>query len=191
MKIKMNTQRNAFMALLLLVAVVLACSLGDETDKANKLVNDANTALTDGKKFLEEGDAKKTKMLEAIPEISSEAELEAARVIAKDCISSYDKAIAKYKEAAQKSDEAAKLKLNEKFKDYLTLKGKEYNKRVEIFEAMKGVPQALIDSPKKAAFETAVSAVKTKVDALVKEADDLAAQADKIQKDNPDKIKAA
>ena len=186
MKLKMISQRqwSTFLALFVLVAAVLACSGGNETEKANKLVDEGNTAVKDGKQFVTEGEEKKQKMLQ-----TNVAELAEARTLAKEAIAAYDKAEAKCKEAAAKYDEASKLKIGEKFKEYLGVKVKEYNKRAEILETAKGTPQALIDSESRTSFITRANENNEKVDKLSKEADDLAAQATKLEKDNPNMFK--
>jgi len=84
---------------------------------------------------------------------------------------------------------AGKLKISDKFKEYLGIKVKEYNKRAELVEASKGTPQALIDSESRASFITRAQANNEKVAALAKEADDLAGQAKKLEADNPDMFK--
>jgi hypothetical protein len=186
MNIKMISRRHSstFLALLFLVAAVLACSSGNETEKANKLVDEGNTAVNDGKKFVTEAEEKKSKMLE-----TPVAELAEARTLAKEAIAAYDKAEEKCKAAARKYEEASKLKISDKFKEYLGIKVKEYDKRAEVVETAKGTPQALIDSESKDAFITRAKANNEKVDKLSKEADDLGAQASKMEKDNPDMFK--
>src|SRR5258708_33064557 len=181
MNIKLNIQRHSstFMALLLLVAAVLACSSGNETEKANKLVDEGNAAVTEGKKYVTEAEEKKAKMLE-----TPVADLAEARTLAKEAVAAYDKAAAKCKEAARKYEEASKLKLSDKFKEYLGIKVKEYNKRAELVETAKGTPQALIDSESRSSFITRAQANNDKVAALAKEAEDLAAQATKLEKAN-------
>ena len=186
MNIKMNSPRlsSTLMALFVLVAAVLACSSGLETDKANKLGDEGNAAVAEAKKFFTDADAKKQAMLQT--KVSQLAE---ARTLAKEAIALYDKAVAKCKEAAAKYDEASKLKITDKFKEYLGVKVKEYNKRAELVEASKGTPQALLDSENRLSFITRANANKEKVDKLAKEADDLAGQAKKIEADNPDMFK--
>jgi len=173
-----------FMALLILVAAVLACSSGDETEKANKLGDEGNAAVTEGKKSFQEADDKKQKMLQ-----TNVSELAEARTLAKEAIAAYDKAEDKCKEAAKKYDEASKLKISDKFKEYLEIKVKEYNKRAELVEAAKGTPQALLDSESRSSFITRAQANNEKVAALAKEADDLAGQAKKLEADNPNMFK--
>lgn len=192
MKTKMSYQRQltTVMALLLVVAAVLACNFGDETDKANKLVDEGNTAIQDAKKYYADAEEKKEKMITAVDAIKGDADLEAARAMAKDVITAYDKTKSKCEEVAKKFEEASKLKVNDKFKDYLTIKVSEFKKRAEIVDAAKGTPQALIDSKDKATFISAAKSTNEKVEKLSKEADDFAAQAEKVQKENKDVIKS-
>jgi len=192
--IKRNSALNGLVALLLLFAAVLACSTGNETEKANKLVNEGNAAVQEAKQHLIEAEQLKKKMLEvfsrAAHERGEDSHLDDARGFAKQAIAAYESAEAKCKEAASKYDEAGRLKLNDKFKEYLVLKVKEYNKRAELVQTAKGVPQALIDSESRQGWINKANSVNAKVDQLSKEADDIASQADKIQKDNPDIFKS-
>ena len=183
MNMKMNPSHSSmFMALILLVAAVLACSgsIGNETEKANKLVTEGNAAVQEANKFVTDAEEKKDQMLKT--EISEIAE---ARTLAKESIAAYDKAKDKCKEAAKKYDDASKLRINDKFKEYLTLKVKEYNKRAEVAETAKGTPQALIDSENQKSFVARANANNEKVDALGKEAEELASQSAKLEKENP------
>ena len=183
MKTNQHTSRSVVAALLFL-GVVLACGNTDETDKANKLVNEGNAAITEGKKHASDADEKKNKMLQ-----TNIAQLGEARTLANEAIREYDQAISKAKEAAGKFDEASKLKINDKFKDYLSLKAKEYNKRAELIETLKAIPQALIDSQNRQSFISRANEATQKAERINKEADDLETQADKIQSDNPTLIK--
>ena len=180
---------RGLLALSLLVLVVLACRGGGsttstDTDKANKLVDEGNAAVQDAKKFISDAEDKKNQIMQM--DIRRLAE---ARVRAAEAIVSYDKAAEKCKEAAQKYDEASRLQINDKFKQYLILKVKEYNKRAEMVETAKGTPQALIESTNRSSFVIRANSNNAKVDQLSKEADDIGAQAEKIQKDNPDLFK--
>src|SRR5207253_7333617 len=175
-------------ALLLLIAAVLACKSGSttsETDKANKLVDEGNAAVQDAKKFVADAEAKKTQMMQT--DVRWRAE---ARVRAAEAIAAYDKAAEKCKEAAQKYDEASRLQINDKFKQYLILKVKEYNKRAEMVATAKGTPQALIESTNRSSFVIRANSNNSKVDQIYKEAEDIGEQADKLQKDNPDIFKS-
>src|SRR6266852_4301559 len=158
---KINNQRhaNAVMALLMLVAAVLACSSANETEKANKIGDEGNAAVEEGKKFYIEAEAKKEAMLQ-----TNVRKLAEARTLAKEAIAAYDKAEEKCKEAAKKYDEASKLKISDKFKEYLGIKVKEYNKRAELVGASKGTAQALIDSESRSSFISRANANNERVD---------------------------
>jgi ABC-type transporter MlaC component len=185
---KMNNpgHSSAVMAFLLLIAAVLACSSAvDETAKANKLVDEGNAAVQAGQKYVAEAEQKKQNML-----TTKVSQLADARAYAKEAIAAYDMAKEKCKEASKKYEEASKLKIKDKYKEYLTLKAKEYDKRAELVETAKGTPQALLDARSRSNFISMANANNERVDRLTKEANDLGAQADKVQKDNPDSIKS-
>ncbi len=185
---KMNNRRHssAVMALLLLIATVLACSktVIDETEQANKLVGEGNSAVQEARKYVAEAGEKQSKMLK-----TNVSKLKEARATAAEAIAAYDNAKEKCQEASKKYEEASKLKIKDRFREYLTLKVREYDKRAELVETAKGTPQALIDAKNRVSFASVANANNERVDRLTKEADDLAAQADKLQKDNPDSIK--
>jgi len=184
MKLNKNISSALFTGLLL-VAVVLACNkTADETDKANKLVDEGNAVVQDGKKFLTDAEEKKATMLR-----TNVSQLAEARTLANESIRAYDQAEEKCKDAAAKYGEASKLKINDKFKEYLARKVKEYNKRAELGDTLKATPQALIESQSRSSFISRANAATEKAERLGKEADDLSAQAEKIQKDNPDSFK--
>jgi hypothetical protein len=179
---------RSLVALSLLVLVVLACrgggSMSNDTDKANKLVDEGNAAVQEAKKFAADAEDKKNQIMQM--DIRRLAE---ARVRAAEAVASYDKAAEKCKEAAQKYDEASRLQINDNFKQYLILKVREYNKRAEMVDTAKGTPQALIESTNRSSFVIRANSNNAKVDQLSKEADNIGAQAEKIQKDNPDLFK--
>src|SRR6185295_9001974 len=105
MNTKVNPSRSSmFMALVLLVAAVLACSgsIGNETEKANKLVTEGNAAVQEANKFVTDAEEKKGPTLH-----TKISELEEPRTLAKEAIVAYDKAEDKSKEAAKKYEEAS------------------------------------------------------------------------------------
>ena len=155
---------------------------GNETEKANKLVDEGNAAVQEAKKEITDAEQLKQKMLK-----TDVSHLDDARSTAKEAIAAYEKAEAKCKEAASKYDEASRLKLNDKFKEYLALKVKEYNRAGRVGADGQRRPQALIDSESREGWIKKANSVNEKVTEPGKEAATiLGAQADKLQKDNPD-----
>ncbi len=77
---------SALMASFLFLGIVLACGGGDdETEKANKLVNEGNAAIQEGKKYVADAEAKKDKMLH-----TNISQLGEARTIANEATRAYD-----------------------------------------------------------------------------------------------------
>jgi hypothetical protein len=179
---------SSHVAFVLLIAAIWACGSSStntgDLDKANKLVDEGNAAVDQVKKFFTEADEKKEAMMH-----TDVRRLAEARVRAAEALAAYDKAAEKCKEAASKYDEASRLQVADKFKEYLILKTKEFNKRAELMQAAKDTPQALIESTNRTSFQNRVNSNQSKIDALYKEAQDLGAQADKIFKENPDIFK--
>jgi hypothetical protein len=173
-------------AVTIMLGVGLACSgtSSDETEKANGLVNDGNAAVDAGKKFITDAQEKITTMMG-----TDFKHLAQARTLANEAIRLYDQAEDKCKAAAGKYDEGSKLKVDDHFKDYLAAKAKEFNTRADAIEALKSVPQALLDAQNYNGFISRANAANQKAESLGKQADDLASQADKIQKDNPNSFK--
>lgn len=171
---------NTIISGLLLLGFVLACSSGYETEKANLLVAQGNSAIEEGKKYFKEAEEQKEKMLH-----TDVSQLAQARTIAGEAVHLYDQAEAKAKESAAKFEEASKLKLADVFKQYLELKVKEYNKRGELIATARDIPQALLESQDRASFLSRANAATEKGNKLNQEANDLSEQADKLQKDNP------
>ena len=179
-----RTVTNTLLAGFMLLGVLLACSSGYETDKANQLVGEGNSSIEEGKKYFKDAEEKKDKMLHA--DVSKLAE---ARAIAAEAIRAYDQAAAKAKEASGKFEEASKLKLSDVYKQYLDLKVKEFNKRADLIAAAREIPQALVDSQSRSSFVSRANAATEKANKLNQEAGDLSDQADKLQKDNADTFK--
>lgn len=183
-----KNQLGLLVALIFIVAIFPACNRGGsgtDIDKANKLVDEGNAAVREARNHLSEAEQLKQKML-----TTYESQFDEARSTARDAIAAYEKTEAKCKEAAAKYEEASRLKLSDKLKEYLALKVKEYNKRAELVQTAKGVPQALIDSQNSEGWIDKANSVNEQVNQLAKEADDLSTRADKIQKDNPNIFKS-
>ncbi len=171
------------------LAFSAACNMY-EIDKANKLVDEANKSINEANEGINSSSAKLVEMEKAVERIHSDEELEAQRGVAKGIITTLEKTRDQYKNAGEKFESASKVKLPEKFKEYLEYKAKEMKKRGEVADAMIGEPQALINSDGKEDYDKAVEAVVVKFKSLKQEADDLEAKADKIFEENKSLFKA-
>ena len=183
-----KTSLDMFIPLLLIFTVALACS-NDQTQKANSLVDDANVSITDANKNSDDGLAKVYSMEAMLPRIKSQNDLNLARSVANDCIPILTKAKDKYTEAASKLEDAGKMSINEKLKEYLDLRAQEMKKRSEAMEAAVREPQALIDSNSVSEYTFKVKSITESFKNLRQAAEDLAKKADKVQEENKDVIK--
>lgn len=103
----------------------------------------------------------------------------------------YDQAIADAKAAAEKYDQAGKLKIDEKYKQYLDQRAELMRKEGAHLAALKELPSARNDpSLKGKAARDKQADIKTRSEKLKKEVDESKAKADKMQKENGDKFKA-
>ena len=169
--------------LALTLGFAVACNMY-ETDKANKLVDAANTSIKDANAKMDTGMTGLQKVEAAVGQIEDQEGLDNARTTAKACIADLEKARDGYTDAGNKFAEASKLKLQDKFKEYLDLKGQEMKKRGEMVAALLSEPQTLVKSDSKEEYMKTSADATTKVQGLKKEVDDLEAKANKIQEDN-------
>lgn len=185
-----QTKRNALLTILVMLAFVLACnSFSDKTEEANKLVADGNTAIEEGNKLATDASAKNDKIFDEVTTENFEADKEKLSGTAKEAVDGMTRSAEKFREASKKFDEAGKLKVGDKFKEYLTLKSQEFTKRAEQMDAAKKNAQAFLDSADAASLMEKIKENKPQLEKLNKEAKDLEAKADKIRSENKDLIK--
>ncbi len=177
---------TAILAVLLMIFAGLACS-GDESDKANALVDEANKFITDGNTGLDDATKKGgqfDKMVDEAEE-TKEAQTKINEFGKNELIPLYDKIKDNFQKASEKFDAASKLKVNDKFKEYLETKAAEFKKRAEHADSLKAVPKSLADSKDKDSYLEAAKKDNEKSLKLLKEAKELGDKATKIQTDNP------
>ncbi|HJQ27309.1 MAG TPA: hypothetical protein VKA60_25710 [Blastocatellia bacterium] len=179
-----KTKRLGLLTLLALALGFAAACKFYETDKANKLVDAANTSIKDANDKTQSGTSKLVEMEAAVPNIEDEEGLTKWRTEAKAIIADLEKARDGYTDAGNKFLEASKLKLQDKFKEYLDAKGQEMKKRGEMSAALIAEPQALIDSNTPEDFKAKADEVEKKYQDLKKQADDLESKATKIYEEN-------
>jgi len=188
---RIKTNRLMLCITLLLVAFAAACM---ETDKANKLIEAGNAAINEGNTLVLDASTKNDKVFEtlsaATPKASDDEEsgpavdTSALKSTAQAAIDGFDKSAVKYREAAAKFDEASKLKIHDKLKEYLVLKSQEFSKRAELSDAAKSNCKAVLDGGEQAALLKQISSNQERINKLNKEATDLAEKSDKIQQEN-------
>src|SRR5689334_19421327 len=160
--------------LALVLGLAAGCKLY-ETDKANKLVDAANVSIKDANDRADKGANKLQELETAAMGDEDEEAWTQWQGEAKGIIADLEKARDGYTDAGNKFLEASKVKLQDKFKEYLGAKGNEMKKRGEMGAALIGEPQALIDTSNPHDFQAKATESIKKVQSLKKEADDLEA----------------
>jgi hypothetical protein len=183
-----NVKAVGLICVLALVVGLAGCKFY-ETDKANKLVDAANASIKDANDRADKGTNKLQELETGALQAEDQETWTKWQTEAKGIIADLEKARDSYTDAGSKFLEASKLKLQDKFKEYLDAKGNEMKKRGEMAAALIGEPQALIDSSNPDDFKAKATEAIKKVQSLKKEADDLEAKADKIYKENESMFK--
>jgi len=183
----MNFRRKLQPLLALLILTCFLASCG-EMNRANRLVEDSNNAVKESEKYIEDAEAKLKELdngQDGFP--SNREQLEGA---SKEAIELLDKAAAKLRFAALNYETASKAKIDDKLKEYLSLKSQEFNKHVEHLEAAKDIPKAIIDTTINdlASLNARRAEINDRIEKLKTEWEDLAVRAKKIQEENKDKF---
>ncbi len=180
---------NGLTAILVLILIGLACSDGMETEKANGIIAEANKFITTANENVEKSSKKYEEYVKKVDGIKSNDEVDKVRDFGKELFPLYDAMSENFKKASEKFDEASKLKVNPKYKEYLETKAKEMKLRSDFSAELKKIPQALIDTKTKQDYEKERDKINENIKKMTAEAKELGDKADKIQKDNPDVIK--
>lgn len=182
---------SAFVALLLLVAVVLACNFKNDLDQANKLVSEANDELKKVKKIQDDSETKIKELKNAL----DAKNVDGVKGALGDLIKMIDDGLGYGRTAADKVEEASKLKVDDVFKKYLDLKAQSFRTQIEAFEARKKAAK-IFQEAYGSNDQTKINKAKEdfnkendKYKRLLDEARDRSDEADKLQRENPDKIK--
>ena len=186
----MNRVKKIYLPIAVLVLAAFAASCAGDQQKANKLVEEGNAAVTEAEKLASEGDAK---INQFIPRMADFPEgRDEMKTTSQEVLGLIDRGVAKLREAEKKFSEASKLDVQASYKEYLSLKSQEYGKHAEHLEVLKDIPKAFTD-PAVAdgdALRERFVGIKARVEKLEKEWTDLAARADKIYQANKDKFKS-
>jgi chromosome segregation ATPase len=183
----MTPKKKPHLLLALIITTCLLASCG-EMNRANKLIEDSNNAVKESEKYAVEAEARLKELDTGQADFPSNREqLEAT---SKEAIELLNKAAAKLREAASNYEAASQAKIDEKLKEYLSLKSQEFNKHVEHLEAATEIPKALMDDSIKdaAALDARRAEINDRIERLKKEWEDLSARAKKIQEENKDKF---
>lgn len=189
-----RTKRLSLLPLLTLLIASFALSCGsagiDETEKANRLIAEANTAIDAGNVSALAASKKSDWIFQEIRDTTFADDKVRLKAAATETVSGFTQSAAKFREAARKFEEASNLRINDKFKEYLVLKSQEFNKNGEKMEIASAIPQAVLDSESIEQLRQRFNDNKTRYQELEKNAKELGDRAEKVRAENKDKFEA-
>jgi hypothetical protein len=176
---------STFFVLLIVACFLVSCS---EMSRAKKLVEDGNDAVKESEKYAVEADAKLKELDRRREEFPGRRE--ELGVIAKEAIELLNQSAAKLREAAAHYEAASQAKIDDKLKEYLSLKSQEFTKHVEHLEAAREIPKSMMDATVTdfSLLNERRIEINDRIEKLKKEWEDLATRAKKIQAENKEKF---
>ena len=185
--------RYTTFCILLSLALVAGCKfkLGDDTGDANKLIGEANQAIVEADKLSHDAYTKFRSYMNDQTMNNFPGSREQIRPVAQESADLFAKSAALYRDqVVSKFEGAGKLKLNEKFKEYIVLKTDAFRKLAESKEVARELALVPLDPSitTQGALFAKVKEVDARLNAAVKEMQTFNERANKIQQDNPDLI---
>jgi hypothetical protein len=177
--------------LALSLCLIVACGLGDQTEEANKLVDEANVLISKSNELSPKSNKLFTELLgdnltkvEDLVEYKEENKAKFAELTTLS-----DQIDKLGSETIEKFEQASKLKLDEKYKDYLIIKIQELRKRSEGDKLTTPFVKTFLDTKEVGKINKQIEDYNKKTSDIGNEADELMKKADQIVKDNPNTIK--
>ncbi len=165
---------------LLLSLCGLAAACGDQTEQANKLVAEMNNLVVKGEGMARQGTAKQ----EELEAKDIEKERDAVKAGAREQATLFKQAADSFREAAAKADEAAKLKLADWYKNYLSLKAQQHRKTAELLDAALERAELLAGDQPLEELDEKLSQSAERVAHLSKEEEELVKQVKRVEEEH-------
>lgn len=155
------------------------------TEQINRLVDEANQAKDEAKKFVIDGDTALEAAYQALLHAENPEQRLAAQTKAKEVPATYDQAIEKLNSTIDKFGQITKLAKNPKFKKYMSLKEQVFTKHKQKTMISKQEATLLGTDLPIATVQKQLKALEQKNDQLMKEVTKLQDQAKEIEDKNP------
>lgn len=176
------------LALLSFLGLMFA-SACNEVDKANALVKEANKKIDAYNVDASALSKKHAQFQEMIKNGKLESDPASLKTQGQEVVAAYQALSIRCKEIADKFDAASKLKVNQKLKQYWSLKAQVFQKRNDILTANQDKIQSILDGMAKndmSQVESRLDKDNANIDAWDKMATDLEQQGEKMIQQNPD-----
>ncbi len=181
-------------ATLLVIAFLLtglAIGCGNAAEQANKLAGEGQKLDEAASKSLQDALAIHLKLFSEDNVLGFPKNREQLKGEAQLEIDALNKSAGGFRDAASKYDEASKLRVDDKLKQYLSLRAQESRKGVEQSEGTRTMAQTVLDDSIKTldVYVIKLADTRTLVAKAAKEQQDIRAQADKLRAESQGKIK--
>lgn len=176
----LNLKRVACFSFVLALLCFLApgCERpGDQTEEANRLVEEMNALNAKGEIIAKQAASKE----EEIGEKDVQKEGDAVHSLAQEQVGLYKQAAESYREAAARAEQASRLRINDWFKNYLTLKAQTFRKLAEAMDAGREGAELWVNERDLDVISEKRDQLGERAETLSKEAQDLSGQARKIE----------
>ena len=191
-----NGRGSAAIVLVLLASLALACGAlkslgGNSLAEANKLVQDANNELKQVDQIADDNEEK----VDALDKADKAGDATEVKRLLDDLMKAIDDGLKHGEVARDKLEKASKMNVDDKYKEYLSLKSQSLSKQIEAFKERKEAARIMrdnYDNKDRTAMQKAKDDFKKKnanFKKLLGEAKDLSRKADDVARQNPDKIK--
>jgi hypothetical protein len=177
--------------ILLSLALAAGCKFqfgGDDTADANKLIGEANTAIVAADKISQDAYTKFSSYMNKQVMSNFPENREEIRPTAQEAADLFGKAAAAYRDqVVNKFEGASKLKINDKFKEYIVLKVEAFKKLADSKDIAKKMALAPLDPSITTQDELSanVNEIDARLNAVTKEMQEVNDRANKLQQDNP------
>ncbi len=173
------------------VVIVSGLIVSWGTGKANKLIEDGNTAVEAANKFTLEASPKYDELFSETNLQGFPGNREQMKASAQEVADLFGKSAEQFRVAATKFEEATKQAVDSKVAEYWTAKVQAFQKMAEAKDAVRKIALILTDDTVEniEQFTERATPLSKNAQQLNSEAEQFTATADKIQADNKDKFK--
>ena len=187
----LKSAKKLWLILLLVIVVGLACGVGDPQQReANKLVGEANALVDKYNEIVPKSDKLNEDLNPKMNSLQNSEDFAGDYAAFKkenkskldELTGFYDQLTKLGSDAVDKFDQASKLKLANKYKEYLNSLTQQWKKRNEMNKQQAASLESMLEAKDAADFAKLKDSVK-KIDDLQKEVDELKAKTDQLSKD--------
>lgn len=176
------TTRVAALLALLLTLGLAACS---QTEEANRLVDEMNALTTKGSETAQQAIARSQQMQEK----DFAAEREEVRRLGRESASLFGQARDLFRQAADKAEQASRLKVDAWFSEYLSLKAQQLRKASEAYDLSGQEGQLAAGDGTLEEINKGVAELEARVAKLNEENEAITARVKKIEEEHKDDIR--